>query len=350
MIKIREASPFDNNQLLRLTSLAPMTGKISLRIDRNPDFFSLLNKRGTSKVLVAEDNGNIVGCFSASRTNMVINGNPERVFYLADLKIDPSYERKVLTARLLKKMEDYLRDSGADILFCTAALGNEKVKALFSGRADFPEFNCTGTFRVYQIIPLLRKIKLREYAISRIDINDEITGFYNEFYKRYQYSPIFTSDVSFGTSTFAAMNNNNLVASLTLEDMGSSKQNVLMRLPSALKIILSLLGLINRIMPLFNLPVIGEPVRILYIKAFAYKEGREDAFDALIRHAGHIAFLERYHYLAVGIHERDSSAKLFSKYAHFTFNSLGFVVSLENNDEKISKILNGVLYEDYSLV
>ncbi|MCU0462408.1 MAG: GNAT family N-acetyltransferase [Bacteroidales bacterium] len=327
-----------------------MTGEISLRVDRNPDFFSLLNKRGQSIVLVAEDFGNIVGCFSASQSTILINGIPEIVYYLADLKIDPSFERKTLTARLLHKMADHIRESGADLLFCTIAKGNEKVLPLFAGRLGFPRFILTGTFRVYQIIPLKRKIKTLKYSIHGQDINDEVLELYNGFYKRYQYSPVFSRDILQETRTFVARYDGNLVAALTVADMGSSKQNVLIKLLLVLRIIVSTCRLISRIIPLFNFPVIGEPVRVLYIRAFAFTGGRDDVFDALIRLAGNLAFEERYHYLAIGIHEKDSVAMHFTKYLHFTFNSQGFIVSMKGNKDKVNKIVDGLLYEDYSLV
>ena len=39
---IRDATPKDSGKLLELTALTPMKGTIGLRIDRQPDFFSLL--------------------------------------------------------------------------------------------------------------------------------------------------------------------------------------------------------------------------------------------------------------------------------------------------------------------
>ena len=60
---IREATPEDNNQLLDLTSQTPMQGFLSLRIDRNPDFFSLLELRGASVTLIAEYDKKILSLY-----------------------------------------------------------------------------------------------------------------------------------------------------------------------------------------------------------------------------------------------------------------------------------------------
>ena len=61
MIHYRLANFEDNRQLIELTSSSGMTGEISLRIDRKPDFFGLLNMRGESKVFVAVDHETIIG-------------------------------------------------------------------------------------------------------------------------------------------------------------------------------------------------------------------------------------------------------------------------------------------------
>lgn len=350
MINIREASSHDNCNLLRLTSLTPMQGQISIRTDRNPDFFNLLDKRGPSKVFIAEENGNIIGCFSASQSEMIVNAKQEVVYYLADLKIDPLYEGKTVTVRLLRRMAGHLIEDGADILFCTAAFGNDKIKPLFAGRAGFPKFDYTGVFKVYQIIPFVRKIKSSEYLISETEVDDEIIDLYERFYERYQYRPVYRRQFNDESRTIAALQNKVLKASITLINTEASKQNVLIALPPVLKLVLSVLKAINRFSHFLNLPEVDKPVRILYVKAFAFVEGGENAFDSLIRRAINLACSERFHYLAVGIHERDNSAKYFTKYLHFTFNSEGFILSMKGDKEKIQKILTGVLFEDYSLV
>jgi len=349
MVIIREALLTDNAGLLQLTSMTPMKGRISLRIDRNPDFFSLLSKRGRSEVFVAEKNGNLVGCFSVSDTETRVNGNYEKVYYLADLKIHPSHGGRTLV-RLLNIMSDYIRRCDADLLFCTAAFGNEKIMPLFKGRAGFPEFLPVGTFKVYQIIPLKGKINPERYSIKETEINDSIIDLYNRFYSKYEVAPFYSTSAFQGTLTIAAMEKNVIKASVTLTDISNSKQNVLMGLPFILNLVVIILRILNRIIPFINLPEIGKPVKILYIKAFAFENGYEDGLEFLIRSARQLAFRERYCYLTVGIHERDPLARLFSKYLHFTFQSLGFILSMHGNNEKINKILKGVLYEDYSLV
>ncbi len=68
MITFRLATKEDNEQLIELTAATGMMGETALRIDRNPDFFKLLEKRGESRVFLALDENKVIGslCDSAS--------------------------------------------------------------------------------------------------------------------------------------------------------------------------------------------------------------------------------------------------------------------------------------------
>src|SRR5512133_1037401 len=270
MVNIREALSSDNAGLLVLTSLTPMKGRSSLRIDRNPDFINLLKQRGSSKVFIAEENGVIVGCFSASAVETTVNGSRETVFYLADLKVHPLYEGSTLAVRLLKRMADYIRTTDADLLFCTAASGNMKVMPLFTGRGGLPRFRYAGTFKVFQLIPLRKDVKPGKFTFTDAAINSEIIGFYNQFFLRYGFSPYWSERSLEGTQTIVAIREKEIKAAVSLIDTGSLKQNILSGLPFFLNLILWLLKTVNKIVRVTNLPETGKPLKMLYIKAFGY--------------------------------------------------------------------------------
>ena len=77
-------------------------------------------------------------------------------------------------------------------------------------------------------------------------MNDDIITFYTRFLKRYQYSPVMNEATLQGTRNLIAMRNNEIIASLSLIDVGASKQNVLIRLPRALNLLVSLLRKLNK--------------------------------------------------------------------------------------------------------
>ncbi len=101
---IRAANPEDNNKLVELASPTPMRGTISICIQRKPDFFSLLNKKGKPHVIVAEEDDMIVGCVSIVQEEMVLLNQPTSFHYLCDLKVHPEYRSKKIGTKLSKAM------------------------------------------------------------------------------------------------------------------------------------------------------------------------------------------------------------------------------------------------------
>ena len=93
-IEIREAVQADNQALLELTRMTPMAGNISLRIDRDPDFFALPRARGETVVFVATCEGKVIGCMSASIHAAYIDGAIENVAHATDLKVHPGLHRQ----------------------------------------------------------------------------------------------------------------------------------------------------------------------------------------------------------------------------------------------------------------
>jgi len=89
---------------------------------------------------------------------------------------------------------------------------------------------------------------------------------------------------------------------------------------------------------------------MLYIKAFAFQDGYEDAFHFLIQKARNMAYEEKYSFLVIGVHEKDPLGKILKKYPKFTFKSLGMITSLKKRNDEIQKLLQGIPFEDYSLV
>src|SRR3984957_8348684 len=85
-VEIREAGEADNEGLLTLTRITPMAGTISLRTDREPDFFALLRLRGKSKVFVAVRGREVVGCLSVALRTAYISAVPQTIAYIGDMK------------------------------------------------------------------------------------------------------------------------------------------------------------------------------------------------------------------------------------------------------------------------
>jgi hypothetical protein len=346
---VRLASPADNKQLLALTSDTPMQGVIALRIDRQPDFFNLLQARGNSTTYIFEKNSQIIGSISASKCKVFINGKAEGIYYISDLKVEKTFRAKLYLHKLISQMHRYLQLQDADLLFCTAALGNNKVLPIFDGRASIPKFYSLGKFSVFQLLPSKKRAKNPSYEIRQQVADQAIIEQFNCFYQHYQLGKVIDS-LDKDLITLVAYKDKQAVAAITLKDTLPLKQNVVVGLTPPLRALVSLVNGLNEYLPIPSLPAMGEAVKNLYINNFYCDQGHQKAFESLIAQARHLAFKEKFHFVSIGLHEKDPLQKCFTSFYKFEFTSLGYIASLKNNKSLIDEIIAGIPFEDYSLV
>jgi len=94
MFRIREATSADNAALLRLEGQSPQGTGIAIIIDRD-DYFYRSRLHDHSKVLIAEEDDQLVGIMAFAIKDVLLGGNPERVAYFYDLRGEASYRRSM---------------------------------------------------------------------------------------------------------------------------------------------------------------------------------------------------------------------------------------------------------------
>lgn len=344
---IRKAFPKDSEALIALTSSTPMQGRISLRIDRKPDFFRLLKKRGDHIVIVAEDEQKrIAGSFSAARQSFVINNSIQPVYYLGDLKVHPSNVSSTVAYRLIKAMHEEVRGTGVDLFLCTAAEGNAPVFSFFKGRVGLPSFQKTCIFNVYQLLP--KRSLLHENILPGKD-SAGLPAFYNTYFKRYHFYPVINNLDSCINLSF--VENGKITAALSLYDPASLKRNVIIDYPLSLGIALGVLRILKFFVSLPGLPGKGDELRLLYVRYFGFEEGHEKDFLHLMKAARNFAFENKFHFLTMAADEKDELVNgMIKPLSRFNFRSHQLISSLENNNVLIDAISKNIAYEDYSLV
>jgi hypothetical protein len=342
---IRHALPSDSAALIALTSLTPMKGPISLRIDRKPDFFSLLKQRGDAIVLVAEDKAQIIiGSFSAAKQYFLLNGSTVSVYYLGDLKVHPAYAKSFLAFKLVREMHRELLLAGADLLICTAAEGNEAVLPFFNGRAGIPPFRKINTFDVFQLLP-----KKGPIDDSLSTSGENIQSFFRQFYQRFHFYPCIQQCQT--EEVLAIRQDEEVLAAISLFDPSAHKQNVLVDYTFPLHLTLGLLRGLQKLFPLPPLPVKGESLRLLYVKQFGFLPKGKTAFLQLLQQARARAYRKQYHFLTMAVDERDVELRnLIKPLSRFAFRSTCLGTSLSGNENLLNEVCSGIAYEDYSLV
>jgi predicted N-acetyltransferase YhbS len=360
-VEIREAVEGDNEALLALTRSTPMAGSISLRIDRDPDFFALLRLRGEGKVYVAMRGRELVGCISAALRTAYISGVPETVAYVGDMKVHPRFSGTRIALRLIQTLEAHLRSAGIDLCFSVVADGNQRVMPLFEGRLGIPRWASLGRFLVDELIPSPFPGRSRRHGIESAEAADlpAITMLLDRFHRSRQFAPQISQDdlarMLSGSreepfsKMFVARNRGSVVATLSLHDSREVKRNVLLDASASIRCALALLRIAAAPLPGFRVPRIGEPLRVLYARFVACEGGHGQALQALVAMARAEAFRRRFTFLVMGLHERDPLRSLVRGIPRFTFSSHALATSL-TRPERLESLATGLPYEDFALV
>jgi GNAT superfamily N-acetyltransferase len=366
-IEIREAIAGDNHALLALTKVTPMAGKISLRIDRDPDFFALLRARGNPIVYTATFKGLVIGCMSATLHDSYIAGVAEKVAHVGDLKVHPRFSGTRVALRLIKAIDDRLRKEGVDLCLSLMADGNDRALRLTEGRHGTPAVVQAGCFFVEQLLPSPFSKRSGRYRVEEAGVDDlvEIAELLDRQNRRRNFAPLVTVDHLFARcpsdprKSFRKMllvrDAGKIVATLTLEDTQDLRQNVLIGLPWSLRVALAVLRCVALPIPRLRIPRAGEPIKTLYVRFMACAEGYEDACKLLIEEARMHTFRQRFTFLSVGLHERDPLRSAVAGALRMTFHSRAMIHArpITTDDgihDRSQSIAADIFSEDFALV
>ena len=350
MVNYRVATKHDNLKLIQLAGTSAMAGDIGLRIDRQPDFFSLLKMRGDTKIFVAEHNEVIIGAICVSHQKVYVGGEVFPLQYIGDFKVAEQFRNQGIGLTLCNTVADYIISQNSDLTFLNVSKGNTKPLRFFKNRTNIPDFDNIGIFKIYQIIGKKMKPSIHEYSIEEAILNEEVLHFFNSHYSNYELGTVLTKEKFDNTTIFIIRDREKIIAAMTLIDTMPLKQNVITALSWKMKGVLKIINAYSSIAGLSPMPVLNEPVKMLYIKYMAVDANSSQLVKPLINFARNIAFEKSYSYVSIGLHEKDKFNDSLIWMPKLIFKSVGMLLSLKNSRTLINKVKNGVPYEDYSLV
>jgi hypothetical protein len=232
---------------------------------------------------------------------------------------------------------------GANIGFFTAVNDNFAVTPFSTGRASLPKFQKLATFNSYQILPR----KGKKHAPT--DISDfKLSAFYMKCYENYSFYPSFNDLDQY--KHFVNIENDEVLSSISVFDPSALKKNVTIKVSFAIKLLLKFLSLLKYVFPLSDIPSLNKPLKILFVKYYAYQEDNYEQFVKLLDCVRGYAFANRYHLLSIAADERNSAInRLLKNKSIVRFVSVGLVTSLGNDQELLNRFSKGLCYEDFSL-
>ncbi len=350
MITYRLATREDNQQLIELTAATGMMGQTGLRIDRQPDFFRLLDKRGESRVFIALDGTQIIGSLCVSLQQVWVGDQILPLHYIGDFKVAGTHRNMGIGLQLCNELANDIVPGGADLAFLNVSRGNSKPFSFFKNRPNIPDFNNIGVFIIHQFIGRKKRFSDPEYPIQENLANEELISFLNRHYSQYALGPAITNKNLEEAQIFTIRNKTEIIAAMCLTDTMDMKQNVVLKLSPKLKWLLKGLDFFSGLAGFSKMPSLNKPVGMLYIKYLAVDHCKKNLVKLLVNHARNIVYAKSYSFVSMGLHEKDPLRKCFAGLFKMSFYSVGMLLSIKDNRTLIEKVISGVPFEDYSLV
>jgi hypothetical protein len=128
------------------------------------------------------------------------------------------------------------------------------------------------------------------------------------------------------------------------------KQNVVTKIHWKMKYLVRLINSLSTIGGMSKMPVLNEPVHMMYVKYLAVNNPDKTLVKFLVNHARNIVYEKNYSFISIGLHEKDPLNLCFTGLRKITFKSCGMLLTIKNNRPLIEKVKSGIPFEDYSLV
>ena len=188
----------DNQAILELSHRCPQDGVIEGYPDRAPEFRKIHQQISEKSYhFVARKGDSLIGAFGAVYTNLHYKGTEYDAAYLMDLKVDPDHRRSTVAFRVVKETVNHLRTLDTKMAIATFLKNNEYSLIFTKSRAGIPEAHYLGDFKIFSIIPIMRKFTSGKYAIGHPEEKDipELVALYNTFYSGFKLAPRMTDQL-----------------------------------------------------------------------------------------------------------------------------------------------------------
>jgi hypothetical protein len=122
----------DDAGIRRLLAANPMPGRIRVRFEREPDYFA--GCAPDTQVLVARDGASVVGVACRVVRKLYVDGRPEDIGYLGQLRVDRGYRGQLLTARGYRVMRELHASAPPGGYYTTIVEGNAEAEGVLVRR------------------------------------------------------------------------------------------------------------------------------------------------------------------------------------------------------------------------
>lgn len=188
-MNIREATDSDNHHLLQLQKKSPMGSDLVLQLDSSPDFFNRSRGYEDWHILVAEDDGHLLGVAGYAIQKKPILGKIHSLVYEYGFMVDPDSRRKGVASALQSEIEK--RNADVDYFHLNITEDNVASHSFFNKQGFQPVRNC-GPY----MLMAYKEFQVDPYRIRQVKKGDipVIVDLLNQTYENYEMFTPFTAE------------------------------------------------------------------------------------------------------------------------------------------------------------
>jgi len=350
------ATPADDESLRCLLRENPITGSISLSFEREPCYFDASAVEGPfHQTIVARetDTGSIIALGNRSVRKLFLNGHPQDIGYMSQLRVRPDYGKGLYLARGLaggfKKYHELHQDGRAPFYLMSVIEDNLPARRLLqSGLPEYPYVKEYARMFTYTIYPIRRKPALDlPRSLQLIRGNDKyvdgIVNCLNRNGARKQFAPYWTCESLFSSNLspsdfFVVLDAERVVGCLARWDQNSFKQTVVRGYSGSIARWRKLLNMFSFLGGWPYLPEPNTPLRYLYASHLAIDDDDPAVFAVLLRALYNHNLEHDYSYFMIGLAESNPLRKIVKEYRPLTYISQLYLVDWEKGRNLLESI------------
>ncbi|HSM34621.1 MAG TPA: hypothetical protein VK987_11090 [Anaerolineae bacterium] len=336
------AGPDDEPELRALVGSLVMPGAVSVRFEREPDYFLGTTIQGDPcDVLIArhEPDGALAGVMVRGERLLYLNGVPERIAYLGQIRIAPRFQGRWLMQRAVLEMAQ-LRDAALPC-FGVIATDNPIARGTIAGRRPPGAPRVERVAHLRSLAFVLHDRGRRARALLPVqrcsDAGlDELVAFLQRYGPSRQLFPVIGREQLADGQRYRGLHLGDLhivrrdgaiAGVLASWDQSSYKQEIVAGYAPRLRLLRPGYDLLAAIMGGDRLPRNGEPVRTAFGSLRCVADDDPDVLEALLCAARAHARRQGLAFLMVGFDDRDPQLRTLRRSLHVTYESDVFLGS-----------------------
>jgi hypothetical protein len=239
----------DDAEIRALLRNNPMRGRISISLEREPNYLADAHLPGeTKQTIIARENGRLVCVGACTIQNRFINGAERRVGYLGGLRLDESCAGRFdILRRGYELFRELQEDAPADFYFTSIACDNERARRFLQrGFKGMPKYEFVTEFST--LLVSTRGSSPRIACDANASEPRQFAPFWN--------AEDFASLKEFGFRSVAP--------DAGVWDQRSYKQAVVRDYVPSIRRTRGLINIVNRLIGAPKLPPIGQPLSMAF--------------------------------------------------------------------------------------